>query len=227
MKNMVDYKNFRLNRLNEPAFCHLKYLLYWPVYGLFFLLVERLWIRDSYFPMHCAFDDRIPFCELFLVPYLFWFVYLIGFMAYSLFFDTDSFRRLMRFIIVTYTMAMVVYLLFPNGQELRPAIFERDNILTQMMPLLYGFDTNTNVCPSIHVIGSFAVAFSAWHSKHFSGPVWRTAFMILAVLISVSTVFLKQHSVLDILAAIPVCVIGYLVAFYDVHAAGRFVEATE
>lgn len=68
---MVNYRNFRFSKLNTQEFKHLKYLLYWPVYGLLFLMVERLWIRESYFPMHCAIDDKIPFCEYFLIPYLF------------------------------------------------------------------------------------------------------------------------------------------------------------
>lgn len=62
---MVDYRAFRFHKLNTPEFRHLKYLLFWPVYGLLFLTVERLWIRDSYYPMHCALDDRIPFCVFF------------------------------------------------------------------------------------------------------------------------------------------------------------------
>lgn len=33
----VDYRQFRLNRLNAPEYSHLKLLLYWPVYGLLFL----------------------------------------------------------------------------------------------------------------------------------------------------------------------------------------------
>lgn len=218
---MVNYKTFRLHKLNTPEFSHLWLLLYWPVYGLFFYGVERLWIRDSYYPVECAWDSLIPFCEYFLVPYLFWFVFLVGFLGYGLFFDVSSFRRMMKFIMLTYSVTLVIYLLFPNCQELRPEVFERDNVFTRFMAAFYTYDTNTNVCPSIHVIGSFAVMFSAWHSKHFSTAGWRIAFLVTAVLISISTVFLKQHSVLDILAALPVCLVGYLVAFRDVLPAKR------
>lgn len=90
----TDYRRFRLDRLNTPEFKHLKYLLFWPVYGFFFLLVERLWIRESYTPIHCPLDDRIPFCEYFLIPYLLWFVFLIGIQIYTLLYDTESFKKI-------------------------------------------------------------------------------------------------------------------------------------
>ena len=209
---LVDYRQFRFSKLNTPEFEHLKYLLFWPVYGLMFLTVERLWIRDSYTPVHCALDDAIPFCELFLIPYLFWFVFLVGMLLYTLLRDTEAFKRMMRFIILSYTAAILIYMLFPNCQQLRPQAFERDNLFTRFIARFYEFDTNTNVCPSIHVIGSAAVMFAAWDSRDFKTPVWRLAFSVTAVLISVSTVFIKQHSVLDLLAAVPLCIVAWLFA---------------
>ncbi len=211
--DFVDYRNFRFSKLNTPEFRHLWYLLFWPIYGLLFLTVERLWIRESYAPVHCALDDAIPFCEVFLIPYLFWFVFLVGVLAYTLLCDPRAFTRMMRFIIVSYSAAILIYILFPNCQELRPQSFERDNVLTRFIAEFYNFDTNTNVCPSIHVIGSVASMLGAWDSRHFHTPGWKIAFAVAAILISVSTVFIKQHSVLDLLAAVPVCVIAYFFAY--------------
>lgn len=207
---ITDYRKFRFSKLNTPEFSHLKYLIFWPIYGIVFSVLERGWIRDYYYPMHCALDDYIPFCEYFLIPYMFWFVFLVGMILYTLLFDTGSFRKLMQFIILTYTTTIVIYILFPNCQELRPVTFERDNIFTQFMASFYEFDTNTNVCPSLHVIGSLAVMFSSWHSKHFSSLPWQIAFTGTAVLISVSTVFLKQHSAIDVLGAVPICIAAYI-----------------
>lgn len=132
---------------------------------------------------------------------------------YTLLFDTESFKKMMKFIIESYSAAMLIYILFPNCQELRPLAFERDNIFTRFLAGFYQFDTNTNVCPSIHVIGSVAVMLAAWNSRHFSKPGWRAIFCVTAFLISISTVFLKQHSILDLLAAIPICVITGAVVY--------------
>ena len=70
----MDYRNFRLSKLNTDEFRHVKLLLFWPLFGIMFSFVERFYNVGSYYVMHCAFDDAIPFCEWFLIPYLFWMV---------------------------------------------------------------------------------------------------------------------------------------------------------
>ena len=40
-KPVVDYRQFRLSRLNDPQFSHLKLLLGWVVYFLFYFLTEN------------------------------------------------------------------------------------------------------------------------------------------------------------------------------------------
>lgn len=188
-------------------------LLYWPLYLVMFFFVERFYPVEHYHVMHCALDDMIPFNEFFLIPYLFWFIFLAGMVAYTLWREPAAFTRMMRFIILTYTTAIVIYLLFPTCQELRPVVFERDNVFTRFLFYFYQFDTNTNVCPSVHVIGSFAVVFAAWDTERFSTPMWKAVYLLIALLICVSTLFLKQHSILDMLAAIPICAVGYVLVY--------------
>lgn len=209
----TDYRKFRFSKLNTPEFSHLKVLIFWPIFGIMFLFVERIYKVDYYFPMHCSLDDKIPFCEFFLIPYLFWFIFLIGIHIYTLLYDAEAFKKLMKYIIITYSSAIIIYLIFPTCQELRPLYFERSNIFTEFIKDFYVFDTNTNVCPSIHVIGSLAVMFTAWNTKGFNTPKWKIAFAITAFLICVSTVFMKQHSILDVLAALPICAIAYPICF--------------
>ena len=213
MKLAVDYRKLRFHNLHSEPYRHLYYLIFWPIFGMLFYGVERFWIRDNYLPIQCGLDDMIPFCEYFLIPYLLWFVYLLGIHIYTVLFDVRAFKRMMQFIIVTYGLTLLIYILFPNCQQLRPVVFERDNVFTHIMAAYYQFDTNTNVLPSLHVIGSVAVMFAAWDSKHFSTRGWKIIFFLVTVWISISTVFLKQHSVLDMAAAIPVCMAGYLLAY--------------
>lgn len=209
---MVDYRNFRLSKIITPEYSHLKLLLYWPCFGLVFLLLER-GINIEYHPVSCEWDKYIPFCEFFIIPYYYWFIFLIGMHIYTLFFDVDAFKKMMYFIMITYTVTSIIYIFYPTMQQLRPPVFERDNICTRIVAFLYVFDTNTNVCPSLHVIGSFATLFTAWNSKRYSTPLWRLVYTVLAVFISVSTVFLKQHSIIDVLVALPICFIAYPFAY--------------
>lgn len=204
----IDYRQFRLNKLNTPEFSHVWLLLFWPAFGLVFLLLERF-IPLDFQPVYCSLDDLIPFNEFFLLPYFYWFVFIVWMLVYSFFFDIPTFKRYMHFLIITYSITSVIYLLFPTEQLLRPTEFERDNIFVTIMQNFYEFDTNTNVCPSLHVVGSFAVAFAAWNSEKYRTVFWRIFFMASAVLISSSTVFLKQHSIIDVFAALILCFAAY------------------
>ncbi|MBQ5840521.1 MAG: phosphatase PAP2 family protein [Clostridia bacterium] len=210
---MINYLSLRPRNLLSDEFRHLLLLLYWPVYGILFWYVEAHYPVENYFAVYHPLDDLIPFCELFVLPYMFWFAFIVGMLAYTLFWDVDAFRRMMWFTIFTYSTTLVIYFLFPTCQELRPAVFERDNFLTRFMADFYAYDTNTNVCPSLHVIGSWAVVFTAWHTPLFRKPAWAVSFGVMGVLISASTVFLKQHSLWDVIAAVPLCIIGWLLCF--------------
>ena len=210
---MVDYRKLRPSNITSPEFRHLLLLLFWVVFGVFFASVERLFPRTTWHPVWCPLDDRIPFCEWFFIPYMFWFVFLVGMHVYLGFFDVPAFRRFMYFIILSYGITMVIYLIYPTCQELRPTQFSRDNFLTRFAAGFYEFDINTNVCPSLHCVGSMAVAFGAWDTERFKKPLWRIAFMGMALLISVSTVFVKQHSILDVLWAWLLCAVCYVIIY--------------
>ena len=107
----------------------------------------------------------------------------------------------------------LIYLFFPTCQNLRPEAFVRNNLLTRFIELFYSFDTNTNVCPSLHVIGSVAAMFGLWDCKALQSVGWKIAATSIAVCISLSTVFMKQHSIMDVLAALPVCFFGWWIAY--------------
>ena len=97
IKPEVNYREFRIHKLNTPEFSHVRLLLYWPIFGLLFLFLERLQPQRNYYPVYCGLDDIIPFCEWALIPYLFWFVFLIGTLVYTFFVDVPAFRRMMYF----------------------------------------------------------------------------------------------------------------------------------
>lgn len=209
---MVNYKNLRPWNLNSPEYRHLLLLIYWPVYGLTFWLLER-GLTLTYHPVEVAFDAKIPFCEFFVFPYYFWFVFLFGIHVYTGLYDIPAFKKLMYFIMITYTVTTVIYLVYPTCQNLRPAEFARDNFCVDIVKALYNFDTNTNVCPSLHVIGSFAVLFTTWNCKKLRSFKFQAVLVPLTVLISISTVFLKQHSIVDIYAALILCAVAYPFAY--------------
>lgn len=209
----ADYSKLRFSNRNCKEFRHIKLILFWPLFGIAFVIAERFFSADSYTVIHCAWDDRIPFSEIFILPYVFWYFYLVGMHLFTFLYDTEAFSKMVKFFIFNFTAAMLICFLFPNCQQLRPDVFPRDNILTDLVKLLYQVDTSTNVFPSMHVMGSLAVVFTAFHCKVIHSKRIKAGFVIVSLLICISTVFLKQHSLLDVLGALPICGIGYLLFF--------------
>ena len=196
---------------------HLWMLVYWPIYGALFFVLERVHQPAQYHVMHTALDDLIPFCEVFMIPYVFWFLFLIGIHCYTAKHSEAAFRRLMAFVAISHTCALVVFFLFPTCQHLRPLTFERQNLLTQITAFFYRIDTSTNVCPSLHVVGSMAVWYAARDTELFSRWGYRAFFSVTTVLICLSTVFLKQHSVLDVVVGLLLSNLVYRVVYRPIR----------
>lgn len=180
---------------------HALVLLYAFIYVPWFIYLERT-VVTHYYVIHMKLDDYIPFNEVFIVPYLLWFIYC-GFATFYFFFkDVKEFYRLCTFLFIGMTTFLIISTIFPNGHHLRPVIFERDNIFVYMVKQLYKADTSTNLFPSIHVYNSLVVDTSIRRSVYFKEKKWvRASSFVLCTLIIMSTVFLKQHSVFDVITA--------------------------
>ena len=210
--SVVQYRNFRFSKLNTQEFSHLKLLIGWIGYFILYFLTEALIPAERCTPVRCFLDDWIPFCEWFVIPYVLWYGLVAGSLLYFALYNIAAFRKLSTYLIITQIAAMAVYILFPNRQDLRPTIFPRENFLTQIVGILYSIDTNTNVCPSLHVAYSLGIG-STW-VKEDVPRLWKGCIVFFVIAVCLSTAFIKQHSVLDALAAIPLCLFAEWFVFY-------------
>lgn len=211
-KPVVDYRQFRLSKLNDPQFAHLKLLLGWVVYFLFYFLTENFIPVENCHVIHSALDDRIPFNEFFFIPYCFWYLLIVISLVYFALYDVENFRNLQTFIIITQVVAMTVYILYPSVQNLRPTEFARDNFFTWLAGIIYTLDTPTGVCPSLHVAYSLGIG-SCWLKEKSASKLWKGFVVFSVILISLSTAVVKQHSVIDIAAALPVGLLAEILVF--------------
>ena len=187
-------------------------LLSWPCFLLFFYLSEKHIPAERCHTIHCTLDDFIPFCEAFVIPYVLWYGLIVFSLGYFLLCNSDSFNKLQAYIIITQAAALIIYIIFPSKQLLRPASFPRDNFLTDIAAFIYSVDTNTGVCPSLHCAISIAIA-SVWQKDEAAPRTLKAAITPLCILICLSTVFIKQHSCLDFIAAIPLCLMAEYLVF--------------
>lgn len=222
-KPVIDYRTLRLHNLTSPQFRHLFLLLGWVVYFILYFLTENLIPAEDCYPVWCPLDDIIPFNELFVIPYVGWYVLIVISLGYFLLYHVENFKGLQTYIMITQGLAMVCYILWPSRQDLRPTEFPRENVLTWIMGIIYSADTNTGVCPSLHVAYSLGIA-SAWLKEKSAAWYVKTIVVIFVVLVCLSVAFTKQHSVVDIFAALPVCLIAEVFAFRKYYKNKRGVK---
>lgn len=192
---------------------HLFLLLYAVIYIPWFIWLEKTVTTDFHL-IHMAVDDRIPFCEFFVIPYYFWFIYMAVGIIFIAFTDGGECRRMGLFLITGMTVFLVVSTVYPNGHDLRPTEFARDNFCVDIVRRLYASDTPTNLFPSIHVYNSLGIHFALLHSKLLKGrkKIKILSFCLMLSII-LSTVFIKQHSVFDVLTALALAALMYALAW--------------
>ena len=209
---VVDYRKLRLSNLHSQ-FRHLELLLGWVGYFILYMLTENLIPPERCHAIWCPLDDVVPFCEWFVIFYVSWYALIVFSLGWFLLYSVDSFKKLQTYIIVTQVIAMAVYILYPSRQDLRPEVFPRENVCTWLLGIIYGFDTSTGVCPSLHVGYSLGI-ISTWLREKGAGKPWKVAVTIWCLIICVSVAFVKQHSVVDIFAALPMCLFAEWFTFY-------------
>ena len=196
------------------------YFLFIPGYLLCFFLMEALVPSGSaYWVSYCRLDDHIPFVECFVIPYVMWYPFLLVAGLGLLFRDVPEMKRYVWFMIAGFGFSMLFCVLFPNGQDLRPDSFAHDNFFTRLLARIYAADTNTNVLPSMHIIGCVAACIGVFRSAPLRR--WRLPILLAAILICLSTVLVKQHSILDIFAGFAVCVPLWFVFYFRKPPSGR------
>ena len=100
------------------------------------------------------------------------------------------------------------------------------NVFDQIIAILWMIDTPTNVCPSLHVSISTAIIVVTWNSKklHREHPIWRILIIIWQILICISTLFVKQHSIIDVIAGCAITIL-FTVICYTVNWR-KFIQKT-
>lgn len=188
--------------------------LYAFIYIPWFMYLERT-VTTEYNLIHVSLDDKIPFIEYFIVPYMLWFAFIAITFGYFFFFaDKSEFYQLVTMLFSGMTLFLIISTIYPNGLDLRPDTFVRDNMFVDMVKKLYSTDTSTNVLPSIHVYNSLGAYIAISHCRKLKQHRWvQISAFILTATIIMSTMFLKQHSVVDVIAAFGMIGVIYVLVY--------------
>lgn len=191
MKSITDYI-----RANKHCLSLLYFLFFLPA----FISLEHYSVPIT--TITCPWDKLIPFVPSFIFPYSSWYLLFPLMLVYFMLKDKDAFYELCFIMFSGMTISLIIYFIFPNGLDIRTTI-TGSSFSERLCALLYSMDTSTNVLPSIHVSSTVAIALAVFHSKTLHNHrAAKISVYILCLLIIISTLFVKQHSVYDVLVGV-------------------------
>lgn len=158
-------------------------------------------------------DKQIPFIPSFVYFYVLWYILLIA-IPYLLFkYDQKKLKDYSKMYILASIICFIIYVLYPT--TINRATFEITSLSTYIVDLIYIFDTPALNCfPSFHCLNCFMWIYYMIITKNIPKYI-KKAVIVVAILIILSTLFIKQHVIYDVIGALIVVIISQLVLKND------------
>ena len=142
-------------KTHEHAWVLVYFVFYMPWY---FGLQQR--DISHFFDMYVGLDHIIPFVPAFIIPYIYWFLFVAGALLFLFFYDADEFYRGFSFLACGMTISLIIFTIFPTTFCHRPEVLTGNAFEQFWLRFIYGADKPTNVFPSIHVFNSIGCAIA-------------------------------------------------------------------
>jgi membrane-associated phospholipid phosphatase len=172
-------------------------MLIFPFLGMLYHWVNQP--RGNIYSLMTTLDLVIPFVRFFVVPYSIWIFYIYICLIYFFIKDIKVYYRTLLIYSICVIICCFIYSVFQTTVP-RPFLTE-DDIFTRITLFVYNRDLPFNCFPSIHCFSCYLVIKSLYKS-HFRNRLNQTLIYSMSTLIMVSTLFVKQHVILDVIAGI-------------------------
>lgn len=169
----------------------------------------------KHWDISCRLDNKIPLIPFFVIFYVLAYVqWAVGYVVICRE-SRETCFRVMTAEMTAKLICFVLFIAFPTTVcnefiNARQTVSSDSGFFGALTGLIYSVDTPNNLFPSIHCLESWACFRGALGLKKV--PRWYAPFMLVfAVLVFMSTVFIKQHVLADIPAGILVFEIGLII----------------
>ena len=154
-------------------------------------------------------DQKIPLESFFIWFYILWYV-LIIFIPYFLYKRNKKlFYKYLILDLICLTIDLIIYVLYPSMIE-RPVV-SGSGINNTIINTIYFLDTPAvNCLPSEHCILCFIFMFITIINKNLS-IVKKVILNMIYILIILSTLFIHQHVIYDVIAAFIVVLVAIII----------------
>lgn len=172
-------------------------LLAIPTLGLIYTLINQepvqVWM------LYTDLDDLIPFMKIFIIPYAIWMPFLYLTFIFFFFKDRPTYYRTLLAYVISVLICYVIYAIFQT--TVPRAELDGNDLLSWLVLFVYTNDAPFNCFPSIHCLSSYLL-FRAATQSNAIGRGTKIGIGIITWSIILSTVFVKQHVVMDVFAGI-------------------------
>lgn len=153
-------------------------------------------------------DTKIPFVPAFFIPYCIWYlmIFIIPYYLYCK--DKDKFIKYTMAYILCSMIGNIVFISYPSTVA-RPTVTGTD-IFSLIAKFIYWIDTPTNCFPSLHCAISMLFILYICESKN-TNIITKISVCIISILIMLSTLFTKQHVIVDFISGDILALIVYLI----------------
>ena len=142
-------------------------------------------------------DKTIPFLKIFILPYITWYGYIAIGLIYLCMKNRKTYYTSLISLNIGIVVCYVIYALFQTTVQ-RPIVNDTD-ILSVLVNIIYKYDNPFNCFPSMHVTTTYILLKGIKQAE--KNIITRFIFNIIGMLIIISTLFVKQHVILDLAIA--------------------------
>ena len=143
-------------------------------------------------------DDKIPFVEWSVLVYVLWFPLIALFPKALFYVNEEAYVFYITAMFMEVVLSVICYMIYPTTFK-RPK--PSDKLSGKLMAIVFkGSYRGVNCAPSLHCSSCYLIIFTALMAMH---NVTGIISIIVAVAIVISTMTTKQHTVIDVLSAIP------------------------
>lgn len=171
------------------------WFILFPLFNIVYILANHAYEKG--FNLTIALDRKIPMIPIFVLPYVYWYMYMVvGYIIISINNRKEYMRSMLGLFLGMWT-SYIIYFIFPT-EIVRPTLLE-GGFLNNIINIIYLSDRPFNCFPSLHVLGTY---FVMRYTKKESNRYIYYYTQGVGFLIILSTLFIKQHFILDAVASI-------------------------
>ena len=198
----------RLNAL-WPAFAYLPSLVVFLYNTLVYTCSKAVNYNLRHYDLTTCLDTQIPFVSWFIIFYVLAFAQWVWNYFFHARAGKENFYHIVVSDIIAKTVCLILFLALPTS-IVRPEIVG-NSFFDDLVKLIYFVDTPTNLFPSVHCLASWLCCRAAFLMK--KAPWWyKWLQLIITLLVFASTVLIKQHFLVDIVAGVLAVELGWFLS---------------